>query len=223
MIRVAEKPERPKGLYERLLAERDAQGVEDDTPVVAAPHSEESARSGEGGASVSRNVIFCADQKNYGEYVFFTHEADVLLIAAAGEVESGKLTPAEARELLEPYREALAVIFTGEQRMVFDPDRIGWTDTDGFPSVDDVQQSPPASQVFWYEADAIAIEGAGFSGWSGSTGPVFSVQNEEALEALREAVAGGYKIVVKADIGDYHPPDGSVEWALRTIRRAREE
>ncbi|MDP9439385.1 MAG: hypothetical protein M3P49_11670 [Actinomycetota bacterium] len=36
-----------------------------------------------------------------GGYDSFWHEADVLLLAAAREVQSGKLTPAEARKLLE--------------------------------------------------------------------------------------------------------------------------
>ncbi|MDP9437656.1 MAG: hypothetical protein M3P49_02770 [Actinomycetota bacterium] len=36
-----------------------------------------------------------------GEHDSFWHEADVLLLAAAREVRSGKLTPAEARKLLE--------------------------------------------------------------------------------------------------------------------------
>ncbi len=66
------------------------------------------------GSNDDRYVIFCADGRDYGQpgYIFFTHEADVMMIAAAGEVKSGKLTPAEARELLKPYREVLPPIYT---------------------------------------------------------------------------------------------------------------
>ncbi len=57
------------------------------------PYGEEDGYWGEGGELYSGED---------GEYESFWHEADVLLLAVAGEVQSGKLTPAEARKLLEP-------------------------------------------------------------------------------------------------------------------------
>ncbi len=122
-------------------------------------HADREQGNGGDAPANRRYVVFCADGEDYGQggYVFFTHEADVMMIAAAGEVESGKLTPAEARKLLEPYREVLPPLYTGEQRMVFDPDRRGWDDPDSFPTADEVQQSPQASQIFWYEADELNI------------------------------------------------------------------
>ncbi len=167
-----------------------------------------------------RYVVFCADGEDYGQegYIFFTHEADVMTIAAAGEVESGKLTPSEARELLEPYREVLPPLYTGEQRMVFDPDRFGWDDPESFPAADDVQQSPQASQIFWYEVDELGVEGVTLT-WSVPF-PVLDVVGKEALEELKERVSDEYKIVVKRDIDEFDAMGKSVEWARRLIEGA---
>lgn len=170
-----------------------------------------------------RYAVFCADGEDYGQegYIFFTHEADVMMIAAAGEVESGKLTPAEARKLLKPYREVLPPLYTGEQRMVFDPDRFGWDDPDSFPTADNVQQSPQASQIFWYEVDELSIEGVTLT-WS-EPFPLLDVVSKEALEKLKEAVSDEYKIVVKKAIEEFDAMGKSVRWAQQLIREAREE
>ncbi len=93
------------------------------------------------------------DDEQGGEYESFWHEADVLLLAVAGEVERGELTPAEARELLKPYREVLSLIYTGEQRMIYDPRREWWSRPESFPGRDEVRRNRPASAIFWYEAD----------------------------------------------------------------------
>ncbi len=63
----------------------------------------ERVKGGDAPAS-GRYMVFCADGEVYGEEgrIFSTHEADVTMIATAGEVERRKLTPAEARKLLEP-------------------------------------------------------------------------------------------------------------------------
>ncbi len=175
-----------------------------------------------GDAPVSgKYVVFCTDGEDYGQagYIFFTHEADVMTIAAAGEVENGRLTPSEARELLEPYREMLPPLYTGEQRMVFDPDRFGWDDLESFPTADAVQQSPQASQIFWYEVDELGIEGVTLT-WSVPF-PLLDVVSEEALGELKERVSDEYKIVVKRDIDEFDAMGKSVEWAQRLIREAR--
>ena len=167
-----------------------------------------------------RYVVFCADGEDYGQegYIFFTHEADMMMIAAAGEVESGKLTPAQARKLLELYREVLPPLYTGEQRMVFDPDRFGWDDPDNFPRADEVQQSPQASQIFWYEVDELGIEGVTLT-WSVPF-PLLDTVSKEALEELKEKVSDEYKIVVKKDIDEYDAMGKSVEWAQQLIKEA---
>ncbi len=167
-----------------------------------------------------RYVVFCADGEDYGQagYIFFTHEADVMMIAASEEVESGKLTSAEARELLEPYREVLPPLYTGEQRMVFDPDRFDWDDPDSFPTAENIQQAPQASQIFWYEADGLGIQEV-FLGLGG-IGPDFSVEDEDALEELKETVSDTYKIVVKKDIEEFDAMGKSVEWARQVIKEA---
>lgn len=167
-----------------------------------------------------RFVIFCVDGRDYGQpgYIFFTHEADVMMIAAAGEVQSGKLTPAQARDLLEPYRDVLPPLYTGEQRMVFDPDRSGWDNPSGFPTPDEVQQSPQASQIFWYEADELRIEGVTLR-WS-EPFPLLAPVHNAAFKKLMAAVSSEYRIVVKRDIDELDAMGKSVEWARKLIEEA---
>lgn len=167
-----------------------------------------------------RYVIFCADGRDYGQpgYIFFTHEADVMMIAAASEVESGKLTPAEAREILEPYREVLLPLYTDEQSMIFDSDRRSWRDLDSFPTADEVQQSPQASQIFWYEADELGIKGVTLV-WS-TPFPVLAPVSKKVLEELKKAVSDEYEIVVKNDIEEFDATGKSVEWAKKLIEEA---
>ncbi len=177
---------------------------------------------GNGGNAPAREtyVVFCADGEDYGRegYIFFTHEADVMMIAAAGEVESGKLTPAEARKLLKPYREVLSPLYTGEQSMVFDPNRRGWDDPDSFPTADEVQQSPQASQIFWYEADELDIKGVTLR-WSVPF-PILAPVSNKALKKLMAAVWNEYEIVVKRDIEEFDAMGKSVEWARELIKEA---
>jgi hypothetical protein len=68
----------------------------------------EQVKGGDAPAS-GRYMVLCADGEVYGEegFTFFTHEADVMMIATAGEVERRKLTPAGTRKLLEPYKDTL--------------------------------------------------------------------------------------------------------------------
>ncbi len=199
----------------------------------------ERAREFENGSDLARSgqyVVFC--NRPYGqedgyrgeegelypgedsEYASFWQEADVLLLAVSGEVQRGKLTPAEARKFLEPYRKALSVIYTGEQRMIYDPRREWWSKPDSFPGTDDVRRNRPASALFWYEVDDLGIPGVGLIMWA-TPHPIFEVKDKKALEALGEAVAGKYKVVVKEDTYAYLHDD--VGWALETLQQAREE
>ncbi|MBX6763667.1 MAG: hypothetical protein K6T51_02460 [Rubrobacteraceae bacterium] len=93
----------------------------------------------------AREIIFCVDgtdYRGYGFYFLFLHEADVMMLAAAGEVEGGRLKPAEARKVLEPYREVLAPLYTDEQRAVSDPDGRGWDEPDTFPTQEEFMAVP---------------------------------------------------------------------------------
>ncbi len=67
----------------------------------------ERVKGGDAPAS-GRYMVFCTDGEVYGEEGYiFTHEADVMMIATAGEVERGKLSLVETRKLLEPYKDTL--------------------------------------------------------------------------------------------------------------------
>lgn len=178
-------------------------------------------------AEAKKYVVFCADGWDYGDpgYIIFTHEADVMMIAAAGEVESGKLTPAEARKILEPYREMLPSLYTDEHRPVFDPGRRSWNDPDSFPQADYVQQSLQASQIFWHEVDKLRIEGlflelGGISPDFPLEDEIFSVEDKEALKKLKEKVSDKYEIVVKKAIDEFDAMGKSVEWAKKLIEEA---
>lgn len=167
-----------------------------------------------------KHVVFCVDGRDYGQpgYIFFTHEADVMMIAAASEVESGKLTPAGARELLEPYREVLPPLYTDSQRMVFDPARFDWHEPDGFPKAEAVLASPQASQIFWYEVDELGIDGVTLV-WS-TPFPVLAPVSGKALEELRKTVSNEYEIVVKGVLDEYDAMGKSVNWARKLIEEA---
>ncbi len=62
----------------------------------------------------------------------------------------------------------------------------------------------------------------GFTMWA-TPHPIFEVRDKEVMEALRKAVEGEYRIVVKEDVDEYRRAEGGAEWALRTIQQAREE
>ncbi len=159
-------------------------------------HGRAFAREELEGVNTDEDLVFCA-----APYDMFWHEADVLLFAVAGDVEKGALTPSEARRLLEPYRDVLPLIYTGEQRMIFDPARNGWSEEDSFPRADEVRRNPPASAIFWYQTDDLGIRGVGFSMWA-TPHPIFEV-SARMLRTLRKAVAGKYRIVVKKNPDTY--------------------
>lgn len=180
--------------YEELKAEHLGQGK---NLQEGFRHGRAFAREELEGVNVNEDLVFCA-----APHDMFWHEADVLLIAAAREVEKGALTPTEARRLLEPYRDVLPLLYSGMQKMIFDPARTGWSKEDSFPRVDEVRRNPSASAIFWYQVDDLGIRGVGFDMWL-TPHPIFEVRSARALRSLRDAVAGKYKIVVKKDPDDY--------------------
>jgi hypothetical protein len=149
----------------------------------------------EQGAGMEKYLVYCEDrgEGEYLRYELFMHEADVELIETASEVEEGLLTPDEARDALKKYEDVLSVIYTGEQQAIFEPHRMKWSDPDFFPAADAVRESPPASQVFWYEADDLGIEGVILD--QGAIGAVFTVSDEKAMDKLEEAMRGKYAIL----------------------------
>lgn len=201
------------GEYERLREEHLGKGQ---TLREGFRHGRTFAREELEGVNVDEeDLVFC----HSAPYDSFWHEADVLLVAAAREVERGALTPREARRLLEPYRDVLPLIYSDMQKAIFDPARTGWSKEDSFPRADEVRRNPPASAIFWYEADDLGIRDVGFTVWA-TPHPIFEVMSARALRALREAVAGKYKIVVKNDYGDYIGPSLGLRDAVDLLDQA---
>ncbi len=79
-----------------------------------------------------------------------------------------------------------------------------------------VDEDRRTAQFFRYEAGELSV---GFTVWATSY-PIFGVRDTNALRALREAVAGEYRIVVQGDIDDYVASDRGVDWARQLIREA---
>ena len=78
----------------------------------------------------------------------------------------------------------------------------------------------PNSSGFWQEAAGLGIPGVGFSDdIIPASGDVFEVHGAAALEALREAFRGQYRIVVLDGMDEYTRSDS--EGALRFIEGAR--
>ncbi len=166
------------------------------------------------GVNVDEDLVFCS-----APHDMFWHEADVLLIAAATEVEKGAMTPNEARRLLEPYRDVLPLIYGDMQKIIFDPARTGWSNEDSFPRADEVRRNPPASAIFWYETDDLRIPGVGLTVWA-TPHPIFEVMGARALRSLREAVAGKYRIIEKKDYDDYSSTSLGLREAIDLLDRA---
>jgi hypothetical protein len=74
---------------------------------------------------------------------------------------------------------------------------------------------------FWEEADRLRLPGVGFSNdISPASGPVFMVENDDALAALKQAYEERYRIVFRNDGYDY-VIENSRE-AIEFIERMRE-
>ena len=180
-------------------------------------------------------VVFCLDELvDWGRFGYFLHEADYLLGSLASSVEEGDITVAEAFEKLDPYlsdpritekigylKEGWSVADAWKWQEIFEKS------VSDFPRYGNVLEDLPTTHIFQDEANSIAheldIPDVGYFGFSGSTGEIFSVESTQALEALRKAMAGKYKIVVKKDLNEYMlslPPNP--EEAERFIEHHRE-
>jgi hypothetical protein len=156
-------------------------------------------------------LVFCLDQGD-GRYGWFWQEADVLLLGLGNAVEEGKHTVTEMREAWWPYERLWPTLYEGE------PEE--WWEAWWGSLKDDLDL--PVSTGFWDEAHNLGIPSVGFLGkFSGSTDPIFEVQEGEALRALREAMAGRYRILVKDDLLKY--ADVSLKEAKTLIAEGRGE
>src|ERR671912_1048703 len=182
-------------------------------------------------------LVFCADGGD-DYFGWFWHEADVLLYARGKEVEAKNTTAAEARELYAKhyYVEDTYVVppedvedekafmhkdwekrYTLEELEELLEDLVGTYGN--FPLNEELDHLPNSSG-FWQEAADLGIPGVGFSDdISPASGDVFEVHGVAALEALREAFRGQYRIVVLDGVDEYTGFDS--EGALRFIEGAR--
>ncbi len=167
-------------------------------------------------------VVFCTDitdlpgqdvPDEYREYHMFAHEAEVLMWALANAIEEGKTTPQEALELWKPYHSVWAL----------DEDLLAEFDG-GFPSTDWLMDRAPGpgSEDFWRAADELGIPGVFYDesnhpgGW-----PTFNIRGRRALEEVRKALEGRYKVLV-LDQEEYDTSGSSdLERAKRIIERGR--
>ena len=173
-----------------------------------------------------------------GKFGYFLHEADYLLLSLAKNVHESNITVAEAFDVLRPYlddpqaedQSVTEGIRTQKEGWNFLDaqkwEQILYGDSPAFPSYDDVLQDQPFTHIFQHEAYSatykLGISDVGYFGFSGSTGPIFSVESQEALEELRKVMAGKYKIVIKGDLNEYVPyPPPTPEEAKRFIERYR--
>jgi len=183
-------------------------------------------------------LVFCMDQGR-GDFGWFWHEADVLLYALGREVAEKKKTSAEAREIYEKYygddvdtyimdprdleEEKTLILkdwekhYTREELEELLEELVG--EYSNFPLNEELDHLPNSSG-FWQAAADLGIPGVGFSDdISPASGDVFEVHGAAALEALREAFRGQYRIVVLDGMGEYTGSDS--EEALRFIEGAR--
>ncbi len=183
------------------------------------------------------DLVFCAwdDFLDRDTYVWFWHEADVLLYALGQEVVAKIKTAAEAREVYAKHYDA-------EDTYVVDPEDVEEEkalilgmfspkeaeelleglvgEYDNFPLNEELDHLPN-SWSFWEEATHLDIPGVGYSDdESPASGPIFEVRGADALTALQEAFRGRYRILVQDGVDEYTGSDP--EDALRFIERARE-
>ncbi len=144
---------------------------------------------------VNEDLIFCVDQQGYEEYGFFMHEADILLWALGYAVEEGDLTLDQMREYWQPYRPLWPTLYETSLRE--------WKEH-WWPSLEGDHDTPVTTTFFMREAANVDIPDVGYlGGYSMSTGDIFEVSGVGALAALRKALAGSYRIVLREDLSDY--------------------
>jgi hypothetical protein len=183
-------------------------------------------------------LVFCADRGD-GAYVWFWHEADILLYALGQEVADKQKTAAEAREIYEKYYDVEDTYVIAPQDVEWEKnailnDREAYTpeeleelledlvgDYSNFPLNEGLDHLPNSS-VFWQQAADLGIPDVGFSDdISPASGDVFEVWGREALDRLRSELVGDYRIIVKEHIDEYVLSDSTNAMAL--IQRERRD
>jgi hypothetical protein len=166
-------------------------------------------------------LIFCTDHGSGDEqgarYGWFMHEAEVLIYPLARAVEAGEMTAEGARETFEPYRNLMPELYDLDEMEEYEY---------GFLTIDHLMDwgVGPGISEFWNAAEEAGIPGVIYSeGDSPGGTPWIEVRDKKALEALRAAMAGRYKIVVR-DQNMYDTSTSSdYKETLRIIEVARNE
>ncbi len=186
---------------------------------------------------MSEKIIFCARWSGEQRCEWFWHEADVLLYALGQEVAGLLLTSEQAREIyarhydvkdtyeVQPeeieaekaaYWRDWEKYYSSKEEVEEDLER-QFGEYGNFPSNEEFDYLPN-SMDFWEEADRLRLDGVGLSNdISPASGPVFLVDNDDALAALQKAYERRYRIVVCGDeyaLGDH-------ELAIELIEQAR--
>lgn len=160
---------------------------------------------------MSEEIIFCTQWSGEKSYGWFWHEADVLLYALGQEVAAQLTTPEQAREIYARHY--------GSRNRVGEQLEEALVDYGSFPTNEELDYLPNSTN-FWEEADRLHLEGVGFSDdISPASDPAFTVDNEDAFNALKKSYEGRYKIVLCKDINDYVISDQ--EAAVKFVERKR--
>lgn len=188
---------------------------------------------------MSEEIIFCTRWSGEQRYEWFWHEADVLLYALGQEVGPNGITSEQAREIyarhydvkdtyvIEPEdieAEKAAILEDWEEYYSSREEVEAYLEEafgkyGNFPTNEELDELPN-SMDFWEEADRLRLDGVGFSNdISPASGPVFLVDNADALAALQKAYEGRYRIVVCGDGNEYAL--GDHERAIELIEQAR--
>ncbi len=143
---------------------------------------------------VNEDLVFCVDQQGYEEYGFFMHEADVLLWALGGAVKRREFTLEQLREYWQPYRHLWPRLYEASLKE--------WNER-LWPNLEGDYDTPVTTNFFIREARGVYIPGAGDQGRYSMWGDIFDVSGADVLAALREGLAGSYRIILKEDLSDY--------------------
>jgi hypothetical protein len=189
---------------------------------------------------MSEESIFCTQWSGEESYNWFWHEADVLLYALGQEVNNKELTSEQAREIYarrydvkdtyivepEDIKAEKSAILEDWEKYYDSKEEVeshleeSFGEYGNFPLNEELDDLPN-SMNFWEEADRLRLPGVGFSNdISPASGPVFMVENDDALAALKQAYEERYRIVFRNDGYDY-VIENSRE-AIEFIERMRE-
>lgn len=188
---------------------------------------------------MSEELIFCTRWSGTDRYEWFWHEADVVLYALGQEVSARSLTSEQARRIYsrrydvedtyeiqpEEVEAEKAAILGDWEKYYSSREEVdeyldeAFGEYGNFPSNEELTHLPN-SMNFWEEADQLGLDGVGLSkDISPASGPVFLVDNEDALAALQKAYEGRYRIMVCGDNDSYVFEDH--EAAIEFIERVR--